>query len=320
MREASVVICAYMMDRWTELKDSVVSVRRQTIPPKEVFLVIDYNDTLQRRAETEIAGGIVRVVANKYGRGLSGGRRTGAELASGEVIVFLDDDAVAEPDWLEPLLNAYDDSQVLGSGGAIQPNWQRRPSWFPPEFNWVVGCTYDGMPVGPDNRLRNPIGASMSVRTDVFRTLGGFASELGRREGGGAVLGVVAESCEETEFAIRASRLFPGGIWRYCPGSRVHHLVPVQRSTWRFFIRRCRMEGRAKAVLTTLAGPRDSLGSERRYVVVLGRSFMRDLVMGRVRRAGAIFIGLAVTTLAYANARLAARKKLATTGLLGAGR
>jgi glucosyl-dolichyl phosphate glucuronosyltransferase len=315
MHEASVVICAYTMERGADLKASVDSVRQQSVTPKEVFVVIDYNESMKRRAESDIAGGIVRVVGNSYGRGLSGGRRTGAELATAEIIVFLDDDAVAQPGWLEHLLEAYDDPNVIGAGGAIEPNWQRRPAWFPVEFNWVVGCTYSGMPVGPANTLRNPIGASMSVRADVYRRLGGFVSQLGRREGGGAVLGVVAESCEETEFAIRASRLFPGKVWRYCPLSRVRHLVPVQRSTWLFFIRRCQMEGRAKAVLTTLAGPQDSLGSERRYVVSLGWAFICDLLTGRIRRAGAIFMGLAVTTLAYVRGRHAARRHVAPGGL-----
>lgn len=313
--EASVVICAYTMDRWAELKESVESARSQTVAPKEIFLVVDYNDELQQRAEAVIGDSIVQVVSNKYGKGLSGGRRTGAELATGDVIVFLDDDAVAEPDWLEHMLDAYHDPRVIGAGGAIEPNWQQRPSWFPPEFHWVVGCTYAGMPVGPNNTLRNPIGASMSVRADVFHRLGGFAAELGRREGGGAKLGVVAESCEETEFAIRASRSFPGGVWRYCPESRIRHLVPMQRSTWRFFVRRCRMEGRAKAVLTTLAGSQDGLGSERQYVLILGKAFLCNLAMGRIRRAGAMFIGLAVTSLTYVYARQAARRSLAPASL-----
>jgi glucosyl-dolichyl phosphate glucuronosyltransferase len=149
MHGASIVICAYTMDRWNDLKASVASVRQQSVTPKQVLLIIDYNEALQQRAKTEIAGGIVQVTVNKYGRGLSGGRKTGAELATGEVIVFLDDDAVAEPGWLQYLLEPYDDPQVIGTGGAIEPNWQRRPAWFPAEFNWVVGCTYDGMPVGP---------------------------------------------------------------------------------------------------------------------------------------------------------------------------
>lgn len=314
--EASVVICAYTMDRWVILTQSIGSVLQQSVRPKEVILVIDHNDELRLRVESEF-GESVMVIPNVNGRGLSGGRQTGAERTTGDVIVFLDDDAVAEPDWLKNLLAGYDDPRVLGVGGAIEPLWEHEPAWFPDEFRWVIGCTYAGMPVGEGNIIRNPIGANMSVRADVFARLGGFAAELGRREGVPTVLGVVGESCEETEFAIRASRHFPGGVWRYRGDACVHHLVPVQRSTWRFFVDRCRREGRAKAILTNLAGARESLGSERKYALRLGGAVLHGVLHGQIRRAAAIIAGLAVTTVSYAHARRAARRNIASQKALG---
>jgi hypothetical protein len=98
---------------------------------------------------------------------------------------------------------------------------------------------------------------------------GGFASKLGRREAGGAIIGSVAESCEKTEFCIRAARLHPGGMWIHCGKARVLHVGTRQRTTRRYFIRRCRMEGTAKAILTGLTGTQDGLGSERRYTRTL---------------------------------------------------
>lgn len=46
------------------------------------------------------------------------------------------------------------------------------PVWFPCEFDWVVGCTYAGMDVR-SGRIRNPIGANMSIRADVIARAGG---------------------------------------------------------------------------------------------------------------------------------------------------
>ena len=302
MSDVSVVICAYTLDRWDDLNAAIASVRTQSYPAREIFVVIDGNEALRERAEREIDG--VMVIANTKTAGLSGGRMTGAELASTPIIVFLDDDAVAEQNWLERLVEAFEDARVLGAGGHIEPLWRKPPpSWFPPEFNWIVGCTYAGMRVR-DGQVRNLIGANMAVRADVIRGTG-FASQLGRREGGGAVIGMVAESCEETEFCIRASRVFPGGIWLYCPQARVRHVVPAQRTTWRYFVRRCRMEGTAKAVLTGLTGSRDGLGSERRYVLTLVRSLLRYICTGKLGRAMAVCAGLAITTGAYGRARLA---------------
>lgn len=308
MIDASVVICAYTLDRWDQLRNAVASVRAQTRPPREIFVVVDGNEELLQRADCEIRG--VTVVANAKEAGLSGGRMTGAELATAPVIAFLDDDAIADRRWLDDLLKAYQDTRVLGAGGYIEPLWSKAPpAWFPPEFNWVVGCTYAGMPVR-DGQVRNLIGANMSVRADVLHRAGGFASKLGRREGGTLVSGV-AESCEETEFCIRAARLHPGGVWAYRPEARVKHLVPPQRMTWRYFVRRCRMEGTAKAVLTGLTGSRDGLGSERRYVFTLLRVVLRDLASsfsgqpGAARRAAAICVGLGITASAYLRTRLA---------------
>ncbi|MER8974402.1 MULTISPECIES: glycosyltransferase family 2 protein [unclassified Mesorhizobium] len=210
MTEASVVICAHTLDRWEELKRAVGSVRTQTPAPREIVVVVDNNEALLERAAREIA--CVTVLANARQPGLSGGRMTGAEYSTARVIAFLDDDAVADPHWLEELLEAYRDPAVLGAGGPVEPLWQvPPPSWFPAEFHWVVGCTYAGMHVR-DGRIRNPIGANMSVRADVLRRAGGFAPDLGRRKlgfpvSGRARIGGKAESCEETEFCIRAARL-----------------------------------------------------------------------------------------------------------------
>ena len=309
MIDASVVICAYTFDRWNVLNEAVGSVRAQTRPAREIFVVIDGNEALRQRAANEIDG--VTVVANTNARGLSGGRMTGAELASAPVIAFLDDDAIADRRWLEELLEAYQDGRVLGAGGHIEPLWwEAQPNWFPPEFHWVVGCTYDGMPIR-DGQVRNMIGANMSVRADVLRRAGGFASALGRRADGGDPAGGIAESCEETEFCIRAARLHPGGIWAYRPEARVQHVLSAERATWSYFVRRCRMEGTAKAILTGLTGTKDGLGSERRYVVSLARSVLRELLSsltgkrGAIGRAAAICAGVTITLFAYARTRLA---------------
>ncbi|MBN8963501.1 MAG: glycosyltransferase family 2 protein [Rhizobiales bacterium] len=330
MIEASVVICAHTLDRWDDLNRAVASVRGQTRAAREILVIIDNNEPLRERAVREIEG--VTVLANAKEAGLSGGRMTGAERATAPVICFLDDDAAADPRWLDELLEAYHDPAVLGAGGPVEPLWRAPPpSWFPDEFRWVVGCTYAGMHVR-NGRIRNPIGANMSVRADVLRRAGGFTSDLGRRKlgfsvSGRATFGGKAESCEETEFCIRASRLHPGGYFAYRPEARVHHAVPAQRMTWSYFVHRCLIEGNAKAVLSGLAGARDGLGSEGRYVrEVLPRAVMNDLraalrgQAGAARRAGAIVAGFALTAFAYARTRLSGAAEMRSRYLFSWGR
>jgi glucosyl-dolichyl phosphate glucuronosyltransferase len=302
--DVSVIICSYTLERWELLTRAVASVKGQTLPAQEIIVVIDGSDELEARATAELSG--ATVVANRHRQGLSGARQTGADLARAPILAFLDDDAIAEPEWLAEHAAAYEDPLVLGAGGSIEPMWLTTPPrWLPSEFNWVVGCTYAGMPTS-GGRIRNPIGANMSVRAEVLARAGSFEASLGRVDRGTPVAG----TAEETEFCIRATRLHPGHYWVYVPEARVQHAVPAERATWRYFARRCRVEGAAKAVLTGLTGTPDGLESERLYVrSVLPRAVARELrraTRGQLDGLGhalTIVAGLLITAWAYAAER-----------------
>src|SRR5215469_18379495 len=96
--DASVIICSYTEARWDNLRAAVSSVVRQTATPVEIIVVIDHNAVLLERAQADLDG--VIVLENQEERGLSGARNTGVKAARGSLIGFLDDDAVADPDWL----------------------------------------------------------------------------------------------------------------------------------------------------------------------------------------------------------------------------
>ncbi len=298
--DAAVIICAYSMERWSLLCRALEAAAAQARPAEDVIVVVDGNQELYDRASG--CSHASRVVMNRYGGGASGGRMTGADATDATVLVFLDDDAIPEPDWLAQLLRPYDDPAVLGTGGRLDAMWETaRPGWLPPEYDWIVGCSFDGDHAEPV-RIRNPIAANMSIRADVFAGLGGMALELGRSDVGGRVSG----TAEETELAIRASRLQPDGIWIHAPLARARHHVPATRGTWGYFCGRCGLEGRSKAVLTRLTGAGSGLSSERSYVrSALPRAFAREVGAGLRgdadgwRRAGTVVAGLALTTAAY---------------------
>jgi GT2 family glycosyltransferase len=298
----SVVICCYADERLWNVLAAAESVRMQTSPPAEVAVVVDHNPALLERIKAETAD--LLTVSNNQPKGLSGARNSGIAATRGEVVAFLDDDAFAERDWLERLLAPYADPQVAGVGGAIVPEWLTdRPSWFPDEFDWVVGCTYRGMPVGR-TAVRNLIGANMSFRRDVFTAVGGFDVGMGRN--GSYPLGN-----DDTEFSIRARRALPGHVLLYEPKARVWHGVPPPRATWRYFRTRCYAEGLAKAALTTVSGSADGLSSERAYTArTLPRGVarhLRDAFAGNhaaARRSLTIVAGLLITSGGYARGKL----------------
>ena len=306
--DASVVICAYTEDRWADLLEAVDSVRHQTLSPRELVLVIDYNPRLLERARQSLAA--VSVIANTQPRGLSGARNSGLAAARGDVVAFLDDDATAAPDWLEQLVSAYAGPRVVGVGGAIEPVWLAgRPEWFPDEFAWVVGCTYRGLP-NTTASVRNLIGANMSFRREALRAAGGFRNGFGTQ---GSSLGG-AYRCEETELCIRLRQRWPDAVLLFEPRARVRHRVPDTRSRWSYFRARCYAEGLSKAALVDLVGAPDALGAERRYVLsTLIKGVWRGLLRTIVRlepdglpQAAAIAAGLSATAAGYIRGRLAA--------------
>jgi glucosyl-dolichyl phosphate glucuronosyltransferase len=294
----SVVICAYTERRWEQLLDAVQSVLGQRPPPTEVIVSVDHNAALLERARRHLAG--VVITDNRQEPGLSGARNSGVAAAVGDVVAFLDDDAVAGPDWLAWLGAGYECADVLGVGGAVEPVWSTgRPRCFPQEFDWVVGCTYRGMPQG-SALVRNLIGANMSFRRDVLEALGGFRCDIGR-------IGTRPLGCEETELCIRARRRWPAGTFLYQPLARVRHHVPASRATWRYFRSRCYAEGLSKAMVTQLTDARSGLASERRYATHVlpsgmargvGQAIMHGDTAG-LGRSLMILAGLTVTSTGY---------------------
>jgi glucosyl-dolichyl phosphate glucuronosyltransferase len=298
----SVVICTWTGARWRELREAIESVARQSRPPLETIVIVDHDPALLDRALAEL--GDVVVAPNVEARGLSGARNSGLALARGEIVAFLDDDAVAAPDWLQWLAGEYEDERVLGVGGAILPVWEKQPHWFPAEFGWVVGCTYRGLP-RERAAVRNLIGASMSFRRELLSELGGFRHGIGR-------LGTRPVGCEETEFCLRAEHARPGGSFVYQPLALVHHRVPAHRAQWRYFLARCYGEGLSKALIVGAAGFRRGLATERAYTARALTSGFCSALLGALTfrdrfgllRATAIAAGLTATVVGFCSGRL----------------
>ena len=199
------------------------------------------------------------IVPNHFQKGLAGGRNTGVAHAWGDVVAFIDDDAFADPDWLGRIADHYLDPTVRASAAWwSQPGSTAGPGWFPPELDWVVGCSYLGLrsSLGP---VRNFIGANMSFRREILAEIGGFSIELGRVDSN-------PFGCEETELCLRVSQRYPDAILLYEPAAAVSHRVRKQRARWRYLRSRCYAEGRSKATVASLAGAESALASERSYV------------------------------------------------------
>ncbi len=316
--DISVIICAYTEDRWNELIAAIESLRHQTIPPREIIVVIDNNLSLLKRVQEQVPD--VISIENREAKGASGARNSGANIAQGSVLAFLDDDAIANPNWIERLGDCYTNSQVIGAGGKIEPLWRGvRPSWFPEEFNWVIGCTYRGMPM-ENSQVRNVIGANMSVRRHIMMAVGGFRESFGNNKGRNFTKSRLKwfqhhAGDEETEFCIRVAQQWPESTWLYTNSATVQHCVSEQRTRLSYFLWRCYDEGLGKALLVKLHGTHIGLSSERTYAFkTLPRGVLCGLTdalthfdLTGLARAGAIVSGLTATTTGYLMGRVFSR-------------
>lgn len=301
----SAIIPTHSVDRWGDLCKAVASVQAQTVRVLETVIAVDHNPELLARIAREFPR--VTVVANTASRGASGTRNTGVAASHGQVLVFLDDDAVAQPNWIAALVRPLIDPSVVGVGGRLEPLWNiSRPRWFPLEFDWVVGCSYLGMPEQA-TPVRNVWGNNMAIRRDTFDAIRGFRDDFGK-------IGNYSQP-EDTDLCLRAAVYNGGGSWIYEPKAVAYHRVPADRATFIFFLKRCYNEGQGKAALASLNGVAESTSVERRYIRhVLPYGFTRgllELLRGELPGAARSFNIVAGTSLAMAG--YLARRALAHT-------
>lgn len=234
----SVIICTYGIERVDDVVEAIDSVNNQNYSAHEIIVVIDKNEILLRKLCDTLPTNVRIVVSPE--KGLSNARNIGIKNSKNEIVAFLDDDAIADSNWLSTIVKDFDDPNVVVVGGKIEPLWTNgRPKWFPEELDWIVGCIYKGH---PEERcfVRNVIGCNMAFRKDVFQKAGYFSNYIGRH-------GTKLLACEEMELCVRISEILPNSKILYEPTARVFHKVHSYRQTYNYLITRAFNEGISKA-------------------------------------------------------------------------
>jgi glycosyltransferase involved in cell wall biosynthesis len=268
----SVVVSTYSEKKLESVTECLGSLIRQTFRPAEIILALDKNEALIGFYKARMPLGVKLVVSDGFG--LSRARNAGVKNACGDVIAFIDDDAVADKRWLENLVNNYDDPHVSGVGGLIWPIWEgKQPSWFPEELYWVLGCSYKGLPE-KKSTVRNLIGCNMSFRKSVFEKVGYFHEGMGR-------VGEKLSGHEDTEFSVRAARKIAEIKIVYDPSAKVYHRVPWSRTDLKYVARRSYAEGFSKAIFSSQeANAGKTLNVEKNYLRNLLSASVTDRLFG----------------------------------------
>jgi len=261
-----------MYAHFSEAADSVLT---QSYDDVELVVVVDgtpevYDRVIRDYADREE----VIVHCNDENVGLLQSRNRGAELATGDVVAFIDDDAVADEMWIEHLVRAYKTKDAIAVGGKMVPTWVAgKPSFLPAEFYWLVGVTHRGF-VDEPGEVRNTFGSNISFRTDVFNELGGFDVEIGGRKGDTNLQG------GETELCARMKTEYGHGVW-YDPDAEVAHKVFPYRTDFWWLLDRAFWQGYSKRAMEFLE--EESTDEESTFLNQLLFEFAPSRLWGIVR-------------------------------------
>jgi len=242
----SIIVSAYTMERYHDLIDLLESISRQKYDYMETIMVVERDRDLEKKLLSCIETNQyknVKVIFNTGPWGLSAARNLGVKYSCGQIIAFVDDDAVLSPDWSRAVAAAFENPEIIGVTGPIEPLWESPDmNWFPEEAYWIFSCTYENW--NEVREVRNGYGTNMAFRKEAFDLCGYFLTSLGAK--GGGVEGKNEMGCEETEFSIRARNL-TGKKIIYVPLIKLKHKVYLYRFTFKYISKRAFWEGYAKA-------------------------------------------------------------------------
>ncbi len=275
----SVILCTY--NRRNLVLSALASLRRQTLPYSQFEIIVIDNgssDGTLQAVRTYVSAGthsakkpedIWRVQClSEPLNGLAHARNTGLLVASGEIAVFLDDDTIADPNFLENLLTAYEETGADAIGGRVDIRFEAsRPHWLTDDLLEMLGYF---APSDTRIQLKDIPGfssSSFSVKIEALRNIGYFSPFLSKR------LDLPA-SMEVHDLCYRLSKA--GYTLWYEPTAVVAHRVPTARLKRAYFVGRAYWQGRSE-VLAHYASTIHDEGATRQATVFMMSAIVREL-------------------------------------------
>ena len=211
--DISVVVCTY--NRAELLPRAVESLFGQKATCAFEVLVIDNNSIDNTAAVVEslqsTAPVALRYIAEPR-QGNAYARNTGVEQAHAPIVAFLDDDVVADENWIQTINSAFErDPQLSFVGGKVLPLWDSNPPSWLTRSQWAPLALLDYGDEEKEIAGEMPLGlltANIAFRKEVFADIGSFSAAVQRVKDS-------IGSMEDTEFLMRVCR--SGRTGRYLP-------------------------------------------------------------------------------------------------------
>ncbi len=235
----SLVIPTYR--RATDVERCLESVQQQTLDGFEV-LVVDNTPDAESSAQIEAFNASARVRARYVHEpqlGLHNARHAGARAATGDVLVFTDDDATFDPGWLAAYARRFEDEpRMAAAGGRVLPKWESPPPiWLcrmlEPDPTMFPALSL--LDLASEFRLASDgffFGVNMAIRRDALFAVGGFNPEIF----GDRWLG-------DGETGLNRKLWARGELVGYVPDAVVYHHIAAARMTLAYLRRRQANDG-----------------------------------------------------------------------------
>jgi glucosyl-dolichyl phosphate glucuronosyltransferase len=240
----SIIIPTY--NRADELRETLDSLARLDPAGDWEVIVADNNSNDHTKAVVEEAAKTFPAALRYFfepEQGRCAALNTGIRAAGGQIIVTTDDDVRVEPNWLDAIAQGLEGLGCDYLAGRVLPVWSRpRPAWLPNRSgrHWAVIALLDYGNEAGELKTRAPLGVNMAFRRDCFERAGFWDNRLGRKAG--TLLGQ-----EVREWRLRAGAAGLRGF--YSPDVVVHHVIPADRLTKRYFRRWFYWHGISRAML-----------------------------------------------------------------------
>ncbi len=247
----SVILCTY--NRRNLVLSTLASLRGQTLAYKQFEVIVIDNGSSDGTFDAVRAYVSAGTQDNRHAEdtwrvqclsepqnGLADARNRGLQAASGEIAVFLDDDTLAAPHFLERLLTAYEETGADAIGGRVELRWEaRRPHWLIDELLETLGYY---APANVRTQLEEPAGFSssnFSIKIEALGAIGSFSPLLSKR----------FNTPLRMEVYDLCRRLYGAGyaLW-YEPDAIVVHRVPAARLARAFFVGSAYWQGRSEVL------------------------------------------------------------------------
>lgn len=223
----SLVVCTY--NRAEFIKSGLEHIAQQTLD-KSLFEVLIINNYSTDNTEAVCQKFIeenpllnIRLFFESQ-KGLSYARNRGIKEASTNIIVYIDDDALAEPFFLEEINKFFlNNPNAVGAGGMVEPYYIEvpKPKWMSKFLYGFVGDINFGNTIKKYSKsMKYPIGCNMTYKKDMLLKIGGFNNALSFRG--------------DDKYIFNEIKKYSDEIY-YLPNAKLKHVIDKKRLTFDSF-------------------------------------------------------------------------------------